>query len=82
MVYFRHGKRMTRAESKPQTGEKKMTFTKGQVVCGKVTGKFVVVKCEFSKVHGSEVVTVNQVSPEGWVSKSKMKFPVEMLVAE
>lgn len=59
-----------------------MTFTKGQVVKGKVAGKFVVVKCEFSKAHSSEVVTVNQVSPEGFVSKSKMKFPVEMLVAE
>ena len=59
-----------------------MTFTKGQVVKGKVAGKFIVVKCEMSKIHGSEIVTVNQVSPEGLVSKSKMKFPVEMLVAE
>jgi hypothetical protein len=59
-----------------------MTFTKGQVVKGKVAGKFIVVKCETSKIHGSEIVTVNQVSPEGLVSKSKMKFPVEMLVAE
>ena len=59
-----------------------MTFTKGQTVRGKVAGKFVVVKCEFSKVHGNEIVTVNQVSPEGLVSRSKMKFPVDVLVAE
>jgi hypothetical protein len=58
-----------------------MTFNKGQVVFGKVTGKFVVVKCEFSNVHNCEVVTVNQVSPEGLVSKSKMKFPADSLVA-
>lgn len=59
-----------------------MTFTKGQIVKGKVAGKFVVVKCEFSKVHNSEVVTVNQISSEGLVSRSKMKFPVDVLVAE
>lgn len=26
MVYFSHGKRMTRAETKPKTGDKKMKF--------------------------------------------------------
>ena len=59
-----------------------MTFTKGQVVRGKVAGKFVVVKCETSTVHGVEVVTVNEISPEGFVSKSKMRFPADALVAE
>jgi hypothetical protein len=58
-----------------------MKFTKGQLVRGTVSGKFIVVKCEFSQVHGSEVVTVNEVSSEGFVSKSKMKFPAEMLAA-
>jgi hypothetical protein len=58
-----------------------MQFTKGQSVVGKVVGKFIVVKSEFSKVHGCEVVTVNEVSPEGFVSKSKMKFRADLLVA-
>lgn len=59
-----------------------MKFEKGQVVNGKVTGKFVVVKCETRKADGTVIVTVNQVSPEGFVSNSKMKFPADMLVAE
>ena len=58
-----------------------MTFAKGQLVRGTVAGKFIVLKCEMSKVHGFEVATVNQVSEEGFVSKSKMKFPVDTLVA-
>jgi hypothetical protein len=61
---------------------KKMTFTKGQTVRGKVVGKFIVVKCEIRTVDGTEVVTVNQVSPEGLVSKSKLRFPADVLVAE
>ena len=59
-----------------------MNFEKGQVVNGKVTGKFVVVKCEIRKADGIQIVTVNQVSPEGYVSSSKMKFPADVLVAE
>jgi hypothetical protein len=67
---------------KQKTGDKKMTFTKGQTVRGKVVGKFIVVKCEIRTVDGTEVVTVNQVSPEGLVSKSKLRFPADVLVAE
>jgi hypothetical protein len=58
-----------------------MSFTKGQQVRGVVTGKFVVVKCEVRKADGVEVVTVKQVSPEGFVSSSTMKFPADVLVA-
>jgi hypothetical protein len=71
----------TQAGNTTNEGKIPMKFTKGQVVVGKVTGKFVVVKCEFSTAHGSEVVTVNEVSPDGNVSKSKMKFPADVLVA-
>ena len=48
---------------------------------GKVTGKFVVVKCEIRKTDGMEIVTVKQVSEEGYISNSKMKFPADCLVA-
>ena len=60
---------------------KTMTFAKDQVVKGKVCGKFVVVKCEFSELHGSEVVTVREISPEGFIANSKMRFPADMLEA-
>jgi hypothetical protein len=58
-----------------------MTFANGQIVSGKVTGKFVVVKCEIRKTDGIEIVTVRQVSEEGYISNSKMKFPADCLVA-
>ena len=58
-----------------------MSFAKGQQVRGVVAGKFVVVKCEVRKVDGIEVVTVRQISPEGFVSSSTMKFPADVLVA-
>jgi hypothetical protein len=58
-----------------------MSFTKGQQVRGVVTGKFIVVKCHIRDIDGVEIVTVKQVSPEGFVSSSTMKFPADVLVA-
>ena len=40
-------------------------FTKGQVVRGVVTGRFVVVKTEFSHAVGETIVTVKQMSEIG-----------------
>jgi hypothetical protein len=57
-----------------------MTFANGQIVSGKVTGKFVVVKSELRKADGMEIVTVKQISEEGHVSSSKMKFPADCLI--
>ena len=58
-----------------------MTFSKGQKVSGKVFGKFIVVKCEIRKSDGIEVVTLNEVSLEGYVSRSKTRLPADCLVA-
>ncbi len=73
---------MSDNDKTPQQARNKMTFTKGQKVRGKVFGKFVVVDCKFSKPHGCEVVTLNEVSPEGFVSKSKVKLTADCLAAE
>ena len=59
-----------------------MTFKKGQIVKGVVCGRFVVVKCEVNEKIGTEVVTVNEIGPQGQVSTKKMRFPVSILVAE
>jgi hypothetical protein len=71
---------MTRANNANRI--KKMTFTKGQTVRGKAFGKFIVVDCKFSKTHGCEVVTLNEVSPEGFVSSRKTKLTADCLIAE
>lgn len=57
-------------------------FNVNQIVRGKVVGRFQVVKVETRKADGVEIVTVREISPEGYVSKSKMKFPAELLAAE
>jgi len=56
-------------------------FTKNQTVRGKVSGRFVVVKSEV-KPHVGEVLTVKEISPEGYVSTKTMRFPAEMMIAE
>lgn len=57
-------------------------FTKGQVVRGVVTGRFVVVKTEFSHAVGETIVTVKQMSECGMVARSTMRFPASILKAE
>ena len=57
-------------------------FTKGQVVRGVVTGRFVVVKTEFSHVVGETIVTVKQIGPNGEIARSTMRFVASILVAE
>ena len=59
-----------------------MTFAKNQIVRGVVTGRFVVVSAKIREADNCEVVTVKQISPEGLVSKSTMRFPADSLVAE
>ena len=57
------------------------TFTKGQTVRGKVCGLFKVVKVEWSEVMGQHIVTVNEIGPQGQISRSKMRFTEDILVA-
>ena len=59
-----------------------MTFAKNQIVRGVVVGRFVVVSSKIREVDNCEVVTVKEISPEGLVGKSTMRFPADVLVAE
>lgn len=56
-------------------------FTKGQVVRGVKCGRFVVVSTKPGTAAG-EVVTVREIGPQGQVSRSTMRFPSSMLVAD
>ena len=56
-------------------------FKKGQIVYGKVLGKFIVVKSEMSSVIG-EILTVKEIGPNGEQSATKMRFPAEMMKSE
>ena len=59
-----------------------MKFAKNQIVRGVVVGRFVVVSSKIREVDNCEVVTVMEISPEGFFSSSTMRFPADCLVAE
>jgi hypothetical protein len=59
-----------------------MTFAKNQIVRGVAAGRFVVVSSKIREADSCEVVTVKQISPEGFVSSSTMRLPADCLVAE
>jgi len=57
-------------------------FTKGQIVRGVVTGRFVVVSTTWSDAVGEVIVTVKHMSECGMVARSTMRFPASVLKAE
>lgn len=59
-----------------------MGFAKGQIVYGKVVGKFQVEKVELGKITGTEIVVVRQIGPKGEIDTKKMKFPPDCLQLE
>lgn len=56
-------------------------FQKGQIVYGKVIGKFIVIKTEFSPVIG-EILTVKELGPNDEQSTNRMRFPADMMKSE
>lgn len=57
-------------------------FSKNERVRGVVCGEFVVKSVKKSVIDAGWVVSVNEVSPEGLVSRKTLRFPADVLVSK